>query len=40
MAALEDEPDEAVLEGSSPEHEWWRRGSVSELKIGGGLSSA
>jgi hypothetical protein len=37
-AAVEDEPDEAVLEGCSPEHEQqWRDGTM-EAKNGGGLS--
>jgi hypothetical protein len=36
----EDEPDEAVLEGCSPEHERRQRGSATEVKNGDGLSSA
>jgi hypothetical protein len=40
LAKEEDELDEAVLEGCSPEHEWQRRGGVTEAKNGGGLSSA
>jgi hypothetical protein len=36
----EDELDEAVLEGCSPEHERHRRGGTTEAKNGGGLSSA
>jgi hypothetical protein len=36
----EDEPDEAVLEGCSPQHERRWRGGVTEAKNGGGLSSA
>jgi hypothetical protein len=36
----EDEPDEAVLEGCSPEHELQRRGGVTEVKNGDGLRSA
>jgi hypothetical protein len=36
----EDEPDEAVLEGSSLEREWRRRGGATEAKNGGGLTSA
>jgi hypothetical protein len=35
----EDEPDGAVPEGCSPEHERRRRGSAAEAKNGGGLSS-
>jgi hypothetical protein len=36
----EDEMDEAVLEGCSLEHEWWQRAVATEVKNGGGLSSA
>jgi hypothetical protein len=36
----EDEPDEAVPEGCSPEHEWRWRGGAMEAKNGGGLSMA
>jgi hypothetical protein len=36
----EDESDEAVPEGCSPEHVRWRRGSATEAKNGGGLSSS
>jgi hypothetical protein len=36
----EDESDEAVLEGCSPEHEQQRRGGTMEEKNGGGLSSS
>jgi hypothetical protein len=39
-AVEEDEPDEAVLEGYSPEHERRRRGADVEAKNGDGLSSA
>jgi hypothetical protein len=35
----EDEPNEAVPEGCSPEHEQWWRGGAAEVKNGGGLSS-
>jgi hypothetical protein len=35
----EDEPDEAVPEGCSTEHERQRRGGAMEVKNGGGLSS-
>jgi hypothetical protein len=38
-AVEEDEPDEAGPEGCSPEHERRRRGSATEVKKGGGLSS-
>jgi hypothetical protein len=38
-AVEEDEPDEAVPEGCSPEHEWWQRGGAIEVKNCGGLSS-
>jgi hypothetical protein len=40
VAVEEDEPDEAVAEGRSSEHERWWRGGVMEAKNGGGLSSA
>jgi hypothetical protein len=40
MAVEENEPDEAVPEGCSPEHEWRRRGDAMEVKNGSGLSSA
>jgi hypothetical protein len=33
------EPDEAVPEGCSPEHERRRRGGAMAMKTGGGLSS-
>jgi hypothetical protein len=36
----EEEPDEAVPEGCSLEHERQRRGGAMEVKNGGGLSSA
>jgi hypothetical protein len=36
----EDEPDEAVLEGCSPEHEGWQRGGATKAKNGDSLSSA
>jgi hypothetical protein len=36
----EDEPDEAVPEGCSQEHERWQRGGVMEAKNGDSLSSA
>jgi hypothetical protein len=36
----EDEPDEVVPEGFSPEHERWQRGGVTEAKNDGGLSSS
>jgi hypothetical protein len=36
----EDEPDKAVPEGFSPEHERRWRGSATEAKNGSGLSSA
>jgi hypothetical protein len=39
-AVEEDELNEAVPEGCSPEHERWRRGSVTEAKNGSSLSSA
>jgi hypothetical protein len=35
----EDETDEAVPEGCSPELEWRRRGGTTEEKNGGDLSS-
>jgi hypothetical protein len=35
----EDEPDEAVPEGCSPEPERWWRSGVTEAKNGSGLSS-
>jgi hypothetical protein len=38
-AVEEDEPDEAVPEGCSLEHERRQRGDVTEAKNGGGLSS-
>jgi hypothetical protein len=40
VAVEEDESDEAVLEGCSPEHKQRRRGGAMEVKNGGGLSSA
>jgi hypothetical protein len=36
----EDEPDEAVLEGCSPEHDQWRRGGAMEAKNDGSLNSS
>jgi hypothetical protein len=39
-AVEEDEPDEVVPEGCSPEHERWQRGGTMEVKNDGGLSSA
>jgi hypothetical protein len=39
-AVEEDEPDEAMPEGCSPEHERQRRGDTTDAKNGGGLSSA
>jgi hypothetical protein len=39
-AVEEDEPDEAMPEGCSPEHERQRRGGTTDAKNGGGLSSA
>jgi hypothetical protein len=34
VAVEEDEPNEAMPEGCSLEHERWRRGSVTEVKLG------
>jgi hypothetical protein len=39
VAVEEDEPDEVVPEGCSPEHERRQRGGTTEAKSGGGLSS-
>jgi hypothetical protein len=39
VAVEEGEPDEAVSEGCSLEHERWRRGSAMAKKTGSGLSS-
>jgi hypothetical protein len=39
-AVEEDELDEAVLEGCSPEHKRWQRSGATKVKNGGGLSSA
>jgi hypothetical protein len=39
-AVEEDETDEAVLEGCSPEHERRWRGRATEVENNGGLSSA
>jgi hypothetical protein len=39
-AVEEDEPDEAVPEGCSPEHERRQRGDATEVKNSSGLSSA
>jgi hypothetical protein len=36
----EDEPDEAVPKGCSPEHERWGRGGATKMKNGSGFSSA
>jgi hypothetical protein len=36
----EDEPNEAVPEGFSPEHERWRRGGATEVKNGTCMSLA
>jgi hypothetical protein len=40
MTVEEDEPDEMVPEGCSPEHERRRRGGATEVKNGDDLSSA
>jgi hypothetical protein len=39
-AVEEDELDDAVPEGCSPEHERWRRGGATEAKNGSGLRSS
>jgi hypothetical protein len=40
VAAGEDEEDEAVPRGCSPEHRWWQRGGAMEAKSFGDSSSA